>query len=135
MGITKPGAVPSQAPRQKWEAAKNETMITFAEVKKLVVYPMLLAQFIGIVHELKPRFLNGRTPRNFIKEDHLFPALASLGNFSGNSSEIVKGYRSRNIRVTIAENFDFRLARVRGRHDLSPFVYRDVWDVSGREDR
>lgn len=127
LGLTKPGAVPEKALKTGWECAKNEDVVTFAEVKKLVVYPMLLAQFVGIVHEIKPCFISGRLPRGFSKQAHLFPALASLGNFSGNSSQIVEGYKNRNIRITIAENFDVRLANVRGGHQKSPFVYEDDW--------
>ena len=103
-----------------WEALSNDELITFAEVKKLVVYPMLLAQFVGIAHEIKPCFITGRRPQGFLKGDHLFPLLASLGNFSGNSSKIVDEYKNRNIRVTIAENYDLRLAYVRSKHQKSP---------------
>jgi hypothetical protein len=38
-------------------SASNGDLITFGEVKKLVAYPMLMAQFLGIVHELQPHFL------------------------------------------------------------------------------
>lgn len=125
-GLTKHGAVPAKTPKVSWECANNADLVTFAEVKKLVVYPMLLAQFVGIVHEIKPCFISGRLPRGFSKYEHLFPVLASLGNFSGNSSEIVDAYKSRNIRITIAENFDIRLANVRGGRQKSPFIYEDV---------
>lgn len=128
LGIAKLGAVPSKAKRDSWEAVDNEDLVTFAEVKKLVVYPMLLAQFVGIVHEIKPCFITGRTPRGFVKADHLFPALAALGNFSGNSSKIVEAYKTRKIRLTIAENFDIRLAYVRGNHESSPFIFEDDWN-------
>ena len=128
VGLTKVGSVPSTSKKQVWKAVNNDDLVTFAEVKKLVIYPMLLAQFVGIVHEIKPCFIYGRTPRGFIKEDHLFPALASLGNFSGNSSKIVEAYKGRKLRITIAENFDLRLSYVRGDHQKSPFVYEDTWD-------
>ena len=35
----------------------NAHLITFAEAKKLTAYPMLLAHFLGIVHEVKPVYL------------------------------------------------------------------------------
>ena len=60
LGLTKIGAVPKKAKKPLWEATANKDLITFAEVKKLVVYPMLLAQFVGIVHEIKPCFISGR---------------------------------------------------------------------------
>lgn len=121
VGLTLPGKVPGQAKRDGWNRLENRDLVTFAEVKKLVVYPMLLAQFIGIVHEIKPRFLSRRLPRDFARCAHLRPTLASLGNFSGNSRKIVDAYSGRGIQVEIAENFDIRLARVRGGSVSSPF--------------
>lgn len=122
VGIAKAGVVPKKATKSKWVCLSNHELVTFAEVKKLVVYPMLLAQFVGIVHEIKPPFIGGRMPRGFIKEEHLLPALASLGNFSGNSSQIVQAYKKRGIRLVVAENFDMRLASVRLGHRDSPFA-------------
>lgn len=121
VGITLPGKVPSEAMRGGWSHLGNRDLVTFAEVKKLVVYPMLLAQFIGIVHEIKPCFLSGRLPRHFARCAHLRPTLASLGSFSGNSRKIVDAYAGRRIQVAIAENFDIRLARVRASTASSPF--------------
>lgn len=114
LGVTKLGAVPEKKPGATWECVKNKNLITFAEVKNLVVYPTVLAQFLGIVHELKPAFIGGRTPPGFIQNSHMLPALASLGNFAGNSSKIVAAYKRRNIRVNIAQNFDVQLANLRG---------------------
>lgn len=127
-GLTKIGCVPEKATKEAWVAVKNGDLITFAEAKKLVVYPMLLAQFLGIVHEIRPCFIHGRNPRHFVSENHLFPVLASLGNFSGNAAKIIEGYKSRKIRVVVAENFDIRLARVRGGTQSSPFVYVDDFE-------
>ncbi|OXS13763.1 hypothetical protein CGX12_17975 [Zobellella denitrificans] len=127
-GLIKTGCVPDKAMKTAWSAAKNKDLVTFAEVKKLVVYPMLLAQFLGIVHEIKPCFIHGRTPRGFGREDHLYPVLASLGNFSGNSSKIVEAYKTRRVRVLVAENFDLRLAGVRSGRQESPFVYADEFE-------
>jgi hypothetical protein len=87
---------------------------------------MLLAQFVGIVHEIKPRFIGGRLPRGFAKLGHLPPALASLGPFSSNSKAIADSYIQRKINITIAPNFDIRLAKVRGGHQSSPFEEEEV---------
>ena len=65
VGLVKEGVIPLKNPQKKWECVNNGDLITFAEVKKLVIYPMLLAQFIGIVHEIKPKFLSGRLPIGF----------------------------------------------------------------------
>lgn len=128
VGLTVPGAVPTKPAKPIWKRADNEALVTFAEVKKLVIYPMLLAQFVGIVHEIAPCFIAGNVPPKFLEQSHLFPALASLGNFSGNSSNIVQAYAKRNIRITIAENFDVRLAMVRNGRQKSPFIYEDEFD-------
>ena len=121
LGVVNQGVVPNAKPKVTWDCVPNDQLVTFAEVKKLVVYPMLLAQFLGIVHEIKPTFIGGHMPYGFLKRDHLLPTLASLGGFSGNSSKIVGAYESRKVRVNIAENFDVRLARVRFGDTNSPF--------------
>ena len=50
--------VPRKKQQPKWERLDNGDLITFAEVKKLIVYPMLLAHFVGIIHEIMPNNLN-----------------------------------------------------------------------------
>lgn len=120
VGVTTANAVPLKKGATQWICLNNENLITFAEVKKLVVYPMLLAQFIGIVHEIKPVYLKSPGPPSF----HLPPVLISLGHFSGNASSIVEAYDRRGVRVTVAENYDIRLAKVRGGSTKSPFAIR-----------
>lgn len=119
VGVTFANMIPFKKPSGNWICLNNEHLITFAEVKKLVVYPMLLAQFIGIVHEIKPGFLKDRMS---VAKEHLSPVLIALGHFSGNASSIVEAYKGRGIHVTIAENYDVRLARVRGGSAKSPFA-------------
>jgi hypothetical protein len=89
------------------------------------VYPMLLAQFVGIVHEIKPGFLAAPAPEGFDRYCHLPPVLMALGHFSGNSAAIVRAYESRSIRLCIAENFDVRIAAHRKGTCASPLY----WDV------
>lgn len=117
VGVSKPNTVPKEKPSEEWRSLENADLITFAEVKKLVIYPMLLAQFIGIVHEVKPNFLKGRKG---VRRDHPSPALIVLGHYTANSADIVKSYPARNISVVIAANYDGRLARVRGGSATSP---------------
>lgn len=118
VGVAQSGKVPESRPKSEWICLSNEHLITFAEAKKLNIYPMLLAQFIGIVHEIKPEFLASKDPS---QGHHLPPTLISLGHFSGNSSQIVKSYPGRGVRVFIAENYDIRLAKVRKKDESSPF--------------
>jgi hypothetical protein len=79
VGIALADSIPSEKSEEKWACLQNNSLITFAEVKKLVVYPMLLAQFIGIVHEIKPEFLKSRTG---VDKSHLSPILITLQYFS-----------------------------------------------------
>lgn len=118
VGIVKHLCIPSEKPKVTWICLDNDHLLTFAEVKKLVVYPMLLAQFLGIVHEIKPDFLSSP---GAINPPHLPPILIALGHFSGNAAAIVDSYAARNIHITIAENYDIRLAKVRGEKEASPF--------------
>lgn len=111
VGVVNYKSVPNDKPMGRWVCLGNADLITFAEVKKLVVCPMLLAQFLGIVHEIRPEFLKSGGKAN---GSNLPPVLIALSHFSGNAAAIVKAYPARGINVTIAENYDVRLAEVRG---------------------
>lgn len=108
--------------RKTWEAVDNEDLITFIECKKLVVYPMLLAQFVGIVHEIKRDFLGHPRNEEFESQGHFNPSLISVGRFSGTSQNIVEGFRARNFRLNIIAEFDHKLAAYRYSQRIkSPF--------------
>lgn len=126
VGICREGDVPHKKVSSKWIALENSKLITFAEAKKLVIYPMLLAQFVGIVHEIKPSFIGGHLPRGFRTNNHLRPALIALGHFTATSQNIVNAYKQRKIKITVAENYDIRLASVRGGHYKTPFHVGDI---------
>ena len=71
----------------------------------------MLAQFLGIVHEIRPEFLNRQTVAvAFFAGDHFAPALVSLGAYSGNSQRIVDAYNGRMILLNIEPDFDVRVA-------------------------
>lgn len=125
VGIVRAEVVPEKAGKAKWSCVPNESLLSFAEAKRLAVYPMLIAQFIGIVHEIKPAFLRAPYPAGFGKMTQLPPALIALGHFSGNSAAIVKAFPSRSILVCIAENFDLRLAAQRSGKAKSPLYWND----------
>lgn len=126
VGIVKPGVVPQSVDRDvKWQCIPNDCLISFAEAKRLPVYPMLLAQFIGIVHEIRPEFLRDPAPSGFSRAANLPPTLISLGRFSGNSKVIVDSFVTRGITVCIAENFDVRLAVHRKGGTKSPLYWDD----------
>jgi len=114
VGIIKQGSLPFTLKEQKkWKAVSNIQLITFMEVKKLVIYPMLLAQFVGIVHEIKFEFLTGRLPRNFRKNMHMCPSLVAIGYLSGTSSKIIEGFKRRKYRIRIIPNFNREVSLLR----------------------
>jgi hypothetical protein len=127
VGIVSPDSVPRVKGKEAWKCIANEHLISFAEVKKLVIYPMLLAQFLGIVHEIKPSFLQTPAPTGFGDGTHLPPTLIALGHFSGNSRTILDSFVARGYTFCVAENYDIRLASAR-REGSSPFY--GTWEVT-----
>lgn len=118
VGVVQAARIPRHKTKGfKWECVDNCELVTFGEAKKLVIYPMLLAQFIGIVHEIQPGCLTGHCPSN----PHPAPVLITLGSFSANAKLIVQQFAQRKIFVTVAENYDGRLSRVRRAGGGSPF--------------
>ncbi|TGM58475.1 hypothetical protein [Leptospira vanthielii] len=105
---------------KKTECLSNKNLLTFVEVKKLIIYPMLLAQFFGIVHEIKPSFCSGRLPNNHKKDFHFYPSLVALGYLTSNSNLIVKSYKNRNIKINIVDNFDLIIMNYRKNKNFSP---------------
>jgi hypothetical protein len=90
---------------------RNRDLRTFIESKALTVYPMLLAQFVGIVLEIKPTFVGGRRPRFHVAQDHFDPAMVALGSFSANADAIVDHYPDRSYRINVVPRFDAEVAR------------------------
>lgn len=121
VAIVNSGVVPTKKEKKASQPLQNSVLISFAEAKKLVIYPMLLAQFLGIVHEITPKFLK-RDKKYCLGDDHLHPALIALGNLTPNAQDILRSFKRRKYKIAIAESFDIRLsAAARGRN-LSPFV-------------
>ncbi len=135
VGIANADSVPlKKSSKGEWICLENRELRTFAEVKRLVVYPMLLAQFVGIVHEIKPRFLVPPLRRRYGRDGHIPPTLIVLGHFSGNSREIVRAYEQRHIQINIAESFDVRVAWARSDRKRSP-LYWEADDEEPRDSR
>lgn len=121
VAIVNSGVVPTKKSKKGSDTLKNSELISFAEAKKLVIYPMLLAQFVGIVHEIKPKFLR-RNKKYCLGDDHLLPALIALGNLTPNAKDILRSFNRRKYKIVVAENFDIRLSAAARTSDLSPFV-------------
>jgi hypothetical protein len=85
----------------------NDQLLTFIESKSLTVYPMLLAQFVGIALEIKPAFVRGpRRPRGHLRDGHFDPTLVALGTFSSTADRIVAHYPARGYLLNIVVRFD-----------------------------
>lgn len=118
------GSVPHAKPSKelKWEMLPNADLVTFIEAKALVIYPMLIAQFIGIVHELKPGFLVGKRPKGFLAAKHFDPALVSLGYLHGTCRNIVSGFKARKLHIRIVDEFDRTITRINFGSTHSPLA-------------
>lgn len=118
VGVIKSRCMPDIQKEKNWRALDNEDLVTFIEAKKIVIYPMLLAQFVGIVHEIKPCFLGLNLPYDFKQQSHFFPALVSIGYLHGTSANIKTGFETRGFKLNIIPAFDIEIAKLRGRRFL-----------------
>ena len=117
IAVLNPGSLPSNLSfkdKGKGERvwAKNNDLITFGEAKNLVGYPMLIAQFLGIVHELKPSFLHEHKdtiPDIFYNQRHLPPSLITSGNMLSGAVRVLKSFEDRNIEIMVIENLSGRV--------------------------
>jgi hypothetical protein len=111
VAVCKPDFLPIKPDvRRAWRSADNEVLVTFVEAKKLTIYPMLLAQFIGIVHEVQPRFLAGRNAPMFAAGKHFNPTLVTTGPWAKSCEQIYAEFGPRKFRVTVVPNLDVVLA-------------------------
>ena len=110
IGVVRHGSVPDAA-HGDWNGLKNRDLVTFVEAKRLVIYPMLLAHFLGIVHELKPRFLRGPAAAPSPKP-HFYPTLAATGYFTPNARAIVDAYPARRVWVNVIPDLDTRIGGI-----------------------
>ncbi len=120
VAVVKAGALTEVKLRRDWKAMENDVLVTFIEAKKLVVYPMLMAQFYGIVHEIKPAFVESRTATD---GDHFYPALVSIGYLTATSVQIRDGYKKRGFRLNVIPTFDDYISRIAAHpNEPSPFL-------------
>jgi hypothetical protein len=109
VAVVRAGSVPQLA-RGGPTAIRNDDLITFVEVKNFRVYPMLLAHFVGIVHELQPRMLRGRRPQGFRRDGHFLPTLLTVRTATPNAQGIVDWFPRRGYRIGFIPMFEQRLA-------------------------
>jgi hypothetical protein len=124
VAVVKGGTVARKGPGVRDEWVRNQDVVTFLEVKKLVAFPMLLAQFVGIVHEIKPAFLTGgRRPWGFRAHDHFDPALVTVGHLARTAGAIRDGFVARRFHIRVITNFDTKISWLSREHSAtSPLV-------------
>lgn len=109
----------------------NNDLITFMEAKSFPIYPMLVAHFLGIVHEIKPWALNGKTPNRFLKESHFDPTLLSRGVPKVNVGNLLRSLSKRKIKVRVIHNFEVYVQRGNLGKTSKPSVFarnkKSVW--------
>ncbi|MBK9751369.1 MAG: hypothetical protein IPO91_32005 [Chloroflexi bacterium] len=134
VAVVKPGALPRLAMGTKRNGERtyvtNNALITFGEAKKLVAYPMLIASFYGVVHEIRPVFLEKATQdEEFEKFPHPYPILFTSDFLTRGTKNILKTFEDRQLRVTVVENVNASpesvlLRRIKGIREDEPLNSR-----------
>ena len=79
--------------RLKLYYVSNQNLVSFAEVKHVTPFPEIIANFIGIVHELKPDLLNGDGGKN--RPNLIAPCLMMSGNGNPRTGRIKSNFEQR----------------------------------------
>jgi len=83
----------------------NEDLITFAEAKHMDAYAELIAQFIGLVHELQPKRLSHRRAlRTPEYRGHPLPFLHLSGVCMGSAEGLMATVRRRHLDIAVFDS-------------------------------
>lgn len=82
------------------EAVPNEWLVSFGEVKHMSAFAELIANFIGLVHELQPKKLRKLRSRKF-KSQHLPPFLYVSGYLNPTAKGIYHSIQRRKYDIDI----------------------------------
>ena len=111
VAVIKPGALPDLPKGTKTAGhqtyVSNSDLITFGEAKNLVAYPMLLASFYGIVHEVKPEFVRIdelSLPDGFSEQAHPYPVLFTANFLTKGTKNVLKTFEDRRLLIVIVED-------------------------------
>lgn len=90
--------------RHTLDYCPNKDLISFAECKHLVAYSMLIAYFLGIVFELKPKNLQRGSFERLSGQfsEHIFPSLLISGTTHIGAETAISSIKNRKYAVTIA---------------------------------
>jgi hypothetical protein len=110
VAVARPGTVPIA--KTPWRGLPNRDLLTFAEAKALVVYPMLLAQFVGIVHELMPDFLGSASPCWCPRFAHFRPSLIALDYLHRTAASVYAAFPVRGFNIRVVCDSDWELTEL-----------------------
>ncbi len=109
--VVNPGSLPDLPKGQKRTSepywVENRDVITFMEAKKLTAYPMLLAQFLGIVHEIKPEFLGIKgkeIDETFYDQQHPPPILMTANHLTKGTQKVLRSFEERGLLIRVVED-------------------------------
>ncbi len=111
VAVVEPDSLPKLSPGHKRKGepywVENNRLITFAEAKKLRAYPMLLAQFLGIVHEIKPEFLQKESKQidqKFFEQKHPPPTLLTADDLSRGTKKVLQTFMDRKFEIRVVKD-------------------------------
>lgn len=113
IAVARGGALPKlrfkepKGDHQYWISRSD--LITIGEAKKLAAYPMLLAQFLGIVHEIKPEFI-GKRQSEVAPElmEHPPPTLLTASFLTSGAKRVLVTFQQRELRILVIANVAVR---------------------------
>jgi hypothetical protein len=111
IAVTRAGALPADLPFQESGAnhqywVDQSDLITIGEAKKLVAYPMLLAQFLGIVHEIKPQFIGLGDKHDLlalVSQGHPPPTLLTSDSLTSGARRVRATFEHRNLGILVID--------------------------------
>ncbi len=93
------------------DAVLNADLIAFGEAKHLNAYAELMANFIGLIHEIQPFRLRRIRTRSYMKNNHLSPFLYVSGDLYTTAQGIIKTIKKRCFDVDIYDLTSNRLVK------------------------
>lgn len=112
IAVTRADALPADLPfreprsNHKYWVEKSD-LITIGEAKKLAAYPMLLAQFLGIVHEIKPEFIevgDRKVLLDWVEQGHPPPTLLTANFLTSGAKRVLITFQQRRLRILVIDN-------------------------------
>lgn len=83
------------------DSLPNQDLVSFGEAKHMSAFAELVAGFIGLVHELKPKNLRKVRTRTWIRTDHISPFLNVSGTLYSTARGLTETVAKRKMDIDI----------------------------------